>query len=187
MTRTTTGDARTDGPSTRAERRSARLEERRQHRQRGHSAEHAARQRRDRIGKLAFGGVITVVLAIGGYLAFGDFLGRGAAPAADAISVQASMAGFTPSEIHARAGEVVRLDFWTQDNPMHLRDGVHTMISEQLGLHAELPGATAAGTSRTPVEFTAPMTPGIYDIYCDTCCGGKDSPTMHGKVIVDAV
>jgi plastocyanin len=171
----------------RAERRAARIDQRRQHRERGHAAERAARRRRERIGKVAFGGVITIVLAIGGYLAFGDFLGRSAAPAAGAISVQASMAGFTPSEIHVTAGQAVTLDFWTQDNPVHLRDGVHTMISEQLGLHAELPGATAAGTSRTPVAFTAPMTPGTYDMYCDTCCGGKSSPTMHGKVVVDAV
>jgi len=26
----------------------------------------------------------------------------------------------------------------------------------------------------------------VYDIYCDTCCGGKASPTMHGKLIVTA-
>jgi plastocyanin len=130
--------------------------------------------------------VITAVLSVGGYLAFGDYLGRGGVPVANAISVQASMAGFTPSEIHVRAGEAVTLDFWTQDSPLHLRDGVHTMISHELGLHEELPGATAAGTSRVPVTFTAPTTLGTYDIYCDTCCGGKDSPTMHGKVIVDA-
>jgi cytochrome c oxidase subunit II len=173
-------------PTTRAERRAAALGEHRAHRSRGHAAERAARRRRDQIGKIAFGAVITVVLAVGGYLAFGDFLGRGGVPVANAISVQASMAGFTPSEIHVKAGEAVTLDFWTQDNPLHLRGGVHTMISHELGLHEELPGATAAGTSRVTVAFTAPATPGTYDIYCDTCCGGKDSPTMHGKVIVDA-
>lgn len=173
-------------PTTRAERRAAALEQHRAHRTRGHAAERAARQRRDRVGKIAFGVVITVVLAVGGYLAFGDFLGRGGVPVANGISIQASMAGFTPSEIHVKAGEAVTLDFWTQDNPVHLRDGVHTMISHELGLHEELPGATAAGTSRVAVAFTAPATPGIYDIYCDTCCGGKDSPTMHGQVIVDA-
>jgi hypothetical protein len=29
------------------------------------------------------------------------------------------------------------------------------------------------------------MKTGEYDIYCDTCCGGKASPTMHGKIVVD--
>lgn len=173
-------------PQRRAERRASALEERRAQRTRGHGAERDARRRRDRAGTIAFGAVITVVLAVGGYLAFGDFLGRGGVPGDGAISVQASMAGFTPSEIHVKAGEAVTLDFWTQDSPGHLRDGVHTMIGHELGLHEQLPGATAAGTSRIAVTFTAPSTPGTYDIYCDTCCGGKDSPTMHGKVIVDA-
>lgn len=173
-------------PMTRPERRAAALEEQRTHRSRGNATERIA-QRRDPARKIAFGVVITVVLAIGGYLAFGDLLGRGGVPAGSAISVQASMAGFTPSEIHVKAGEAVTLDFWTRDNPLHLRGGVHTMISQELGLNAELPGATAAGTSRIAVTFTAPATPGTYDIYCDTCCGGKASPTMHGKVIVDAV
>jgi cytochrome c oxidase subunit II len=135
---------------------------------------------------MAFGVVVAVVLVIGGYLAFGDFVGRGGAPTADAIRVQASMAGFSPSEIRVKAGQAVLLDFWTQDSTLHLRGGVHTMIGHELGLHAELPGATAAGTSRMAVEFTAPTTPGTYDIYCDTCCGGKESPTMHGKVVVEA-
>jgi heme/copper-type cytochrome/quinol oxidase subunit 2 len=31
-----------------------------------------------------------------------------------------------------------------------------------------------------------PMTPGDYDIYCDTCCGGKASPTMHGTLRIEA-
>jgi plastocyanin len=80
----------------------------------------------------------------------------------------------------------VTLDFWTQDSPLHLRDGVHTMIGHDLGLHEELAGAAAGGTSRVAVMFTAPMKPGTYDIYCDTCCGGRESPTMHGKIVVEA-
>jgi heme/copper-type cytochrome/quinol oxidase subunit 2 len=28
--------------------------------------------------------------------------------------------------------------------------------------------------------------PGTYDVYCDTCCGGKDSPTMHGSIVIEA-
>jgi plastocyanin len=172
-------------PASRTERRAAALEERQAHRRRGGAAARARLQRRDRIGRLAFGAVITVVLAVGAYLAFGDFLGR-SGPAAGAISVQASMAGFTPSEIHVKTGRAVNLDFWTQDSPGHLRDGVHTMISEELGLQVELPGAAAAATSRVSVDFTAPATAGTYDIYCDTCCGGRESPTMHGKVVVEA-
>jgi plastocyanin len=171
-------------PGSRAERRLAARQEHRIHRVRSHAAVRKASEDRRRTGTIAFSAVIVVVLALGAYLAFGDFLGRGA-PVSGAISVQASMAGFTPSTIHVKAGERVALDFWTQDSPGHLRGGVHTMIGHELGLHAELPGAAAAGTSHMPVEFTAPMTPGEYDIYCDTCCGGRDSPTMHGKIVVE--
>jgi heme/copper-type cytochrome/quinol oxidase subunit 2 len=60
------------------------------------------------------------------------------------------------------------------------------MISHELGLHEELPAAGPSGESRKVVVFSAPTAPGEYDIYCDTCCGGKASPTMHGKIVVDA-
>jgi heme/copper-type cytochrome/quinol oxidase subunit 2 len=63
---------------------------------------------------------------------------------------------------------------------------VHTMISDELGIYEELPAAGATGESRRVVEITTPTAPGSYDIYCDTCCGGKASPTMHGKLIVEA-
>lgn len=129
--------------------------------------------------------VVIAVLAFGGYLAFGDFLGPRGATADGAVSVQASMAGFTPSQIRVAAGQTVTLDFWTQDSPGHLKGGVHTMFSEALGLRAELPGADAVSTSRRMVTFTAPTVPGEYDIYCDTCCGGRESPSMHGKIIVE--
>jgi plastocyanin len=172
---------------TRAERRAALLAERHAERRRTQSAEYQARQRRsERIRKGAFGVIVAGVLAVGGYLAFGDFLGqRGATTSADAISVQSSMAGFGPA-IHVKAGQAVKLDWWTNDAAQHLQGGVHTMISEELGLHEELPAAGPSGESRRLVAFTAPMTPGDYDIYCDTCCGGKASPSMHGTIVVEA-
>jgi cytochrome c oxidase subunit II len=145
----------------------------------------AAERRNGRIRTTLFGVVATAVLAIGGYLAFGDFLGQRGATTAGAIGVQASMAGFTPAEIRVKAGDAVTLDFWTQDSSAHLERGVHTMISDELGIRAELPGADAVSESRVAVSFTAPMKPGRYDIYCDTCCGGKDSPTMHGTIVVE--
>jgi plastocyanin len=175
-----------DEVKTRAERRAALLEERHAERKRTHSAGFQARQRRtERIRQGAFVLIVAGVLAVGGYLAFGDFLGqRGATTIADAISVQSSMAGFGPA-IHVKAGQAVKLDWWTNDAAQHLESGVHTMISDELGLHEELPAAGPSGESRKLVAFTAPMKTGEYDIYCDSCCGGKASPTMHGKIIVD--
>ena len=133
----------------------------------------------ERVRLAAFGVTVLAVLAVGGWLAFGDFLTRPAA-AVGAIDIQSSMAGFTPSTIHVKAGSTVTLDWWTQDAAMHLQGGVHTMIAPDLGLYETLP----AESSRT-INWTVPDKPGMYDVYCDSCCGGKDSPTMHGKIVVE--
>lgn len=135
---------------------------------------------------LIFGAVAVAILAVGGFLAFGDFAGERGATTADAIGVQASMAGFTPKEIRVKAGAPVTMDFWTQDSAGHLEGGVHTMISETLGLRVELPGAAAVSASRVAVSFTAPATPGEYEIFCDSCCGGRENPTMRGTIVVEA-
>ncbi len=126
-----------------------------------------------------FGVIVIAVLAVGGYLAFGDFLNRPAA-AAGTIDVQSSMAGFTPSVIRVKAGSTVTLNWWTQDAAVHLQGGVHTMVAPELGLNEQLPAE-----SRRAVTWQVPNTPGTYDVYCESCCGGKDSPTMHGKIVVE--
>lgn len=173
---------------TRAERRAYLLDKRRAEHKREQSVEYRAGKRRsERLRKMAFSVVVAIVLVAGGYLAFGDFLGqRGAPTTAGAISVQASMAGFTPGAVEVIAGEEVTLDFWTQDSSAHLERGVHTLVSDELGIYSELPGADGISDSRVAVRFTAPTQPGEYDIYCDTCCGGQDNPTMHGKIVVVA-
>ena len=128
--------------------------------------------------RIAFGGLVIGVLALGAFLAFGDFFNRPVA-AAGTIDVQSSMAGFTPSVITVKAGQSVTLDWWTQDAAVHLQGGVHTMISPDLGLDEQLPAE-----SRRSVTWTVPDKPGTYDVWCESCCGGKDSPTMHGKIVV---
>lgn len=149
--------------------------------------DYAAERRSRRIRQGAFGLVVAAILAVGGYLAFGDLAGqRGAATTAEAVPVRLSMAGFTPSEVKIPAGKTVSLELWTTDAAPHLEGGVHTMISDELGIREELPAAGPTGESRKVVTVTAPVTPGVYDIYCDTCCGGKASPSMHGKLTVTA-
>jgi len=144
-------------------------------------AERQRTARNDRLRKLAFGGIVVAVLVVGGYLAFGDFLNRPAAGAtAGVIDVQSSMAGFTPSEIRVKAGETVTLKWWTQDAAVHLTGGVHTMISPELGLSEQLPAE-----STKMVTWTVPDKPGTYDVWCESCCGGKDAPQMHGKIVVE--
>lgn len=129
----------------------------------------------------AASGVVVAVLGTGLILGFGDFFDRPDAETADALPVQMSMAGFHPGIITAKAGEELRVELWTTDAAPHLHNGVHTLISDELGIYEEL-----AAESRRTVTLDMPMTPGDYDIYCDTCCGGKASPTMHGTLRVEA-
>ena len=136
----------------------------------------------ERARPVIFGAIVVAVLGIGAYVAFGDFLDRPgtAAAGSDTINVQSSMAGFTPSEIRVKAGSTVDLEWWTQDAAVHLENGVHTMVAPDLGLNEALP----AESSRV-VGWTVPDKPGTYDVYCDSCCGGKDNPQMHGKIVVE--
>jgi plastocyanin len=167
----------TSQPESRAERRAAMLAERRAERDKIRAT---ARSRWDATRKVAFGAIVALVLAGGGYLAFGDFLGRPAA-ADGSIDVQSSMAGFTPSEIRVTAGTTATLDWWTDDAAIHLEGGMHTMVAPELGLSESLPAE-----GRRTVVWQVPDKPGTYDVYCDSCCGGKESPSMHGKIVIEA-
>jgi plastocyanin len=150
-------------------------------RRRARDAERARMVRTEGLRKLGFAVTVVAVLAIGGVLAFGDFFDRPSDGAGSGVlDVQSSMAGFSPSDIHVVAGTTVTLNWWTQDAAMHLEGGVHTMIAPDLDLYETLP----AESSRT-VTWTVPDMPGTYDVYCDTCCGGKGSPTMHGRIVVE--
>lgn len=124
---------------------------------------------------------VIAVLGAGLVLGFGDFLGRPDAASSAAMPVRMSMAGFDPQIITGKAGTDLQLELWTTDGAPHLHGGVHTLISEQLGIYEELPAE-----SRRTVTLHMPNVPGDYDIYCDTCCGGKQSPTMHGRIRVVA-
>jgi cytochrome c oxidase subunit II len=128
--------------------------------------------------RYALGAVVVVlVLGTGLVLGFGDFIGRPDGTAA--TPVRMSMAGFEPQMIHATAGEELTIELWTTDSALHLERGVHTLISDELGIYEELPAE-----SRKTVTLQMPTEAGTYDIYCDTCCGGKASPSMHGRLHV---
>lgn len=128
----------------------------------------------------AGGGVVAVTLALGLVLGFGDLFGRpDATSAGQIVPVRMSMAGFEPSIVEAVAGEELTVELWTTDSAPHLSGGVHTLISDELGFYEEL-----AADSRRTITLQMPEASGDYDIYCDTCCGGKQSPSMHGTLRV---
>jgi cytochrome c oxidase subunit II len=131
---------------------------------------------------VAFVVVAAVILATGVYLAGSVFLGqRGTTAVANAIPMRTSMAGFEPKVLTAKPGETLTIDWWNTDGAMHLEGGVHTLVSDALSIRYELPAE-----SRKTITITAPTTPGDYDFWCDSCCGGKGSETMHGTLRVEA-
>lgn len=143
----------------------------------------------------AFIGIAAIVLAAGLYYASNFMFSGGPgpanpgianasgmiAPASGTIDLGISMAGFDPSKIVAKPGQVLTFNWWTTDAAPHLANGVHTLISDSMNLHLSL-----KAQSKETIQITAPMQPGDYDFWCDSCCGGKDSPDMHGTVEVKA-
>ena len=133
-------------------------------------------------GFSGFALVAVVILGAGTYLAASVFLGTRGGNAEGYLPVRLSMAGFDPKTIDATVGETVKLNFWNTDNAMHLDGGgVHTFIMDSQKIYVSIPPEAQKAYS-----FTAPATPGDYDFYCNTCCGGKASPTMHGTLHVTA-
>ncbi len=131
---------------------------------------------------LLAGGVVVLVLGAGLVVGFGDFFGR-PTDTGSVITMRISMAGYSPNVLVAKPGETLTIDWWNTDNAMHLDGGgLHTLIAPELGINEKLPAE-----SRKTIQITAPTTPGDYDFYCDSCCGGKESPTMHGTLRVQAV
>jgi cytochrome c oxidase subunit 2 len=146
------------------------------------AAQQAVERRARRIRTAAFGAIVVAVLGVGVALAASDFVGqRGTTTVAAAVPMRIGMSGFEPRVIHARPGQTVTLDWWNTDGAVHLEGGIHTMVSDALGIRLELPAE-----SRRFVTIAAPMKPGDYDFWCDSCCGGKASPAMHGTLRVEA-
>jgi plastocyanin len=130
---------------------------------------------------IAFAMVAVLIVGTGAYLAGSVFLGqRDKTTVTGAIPMRISMAGYDPAVLHARPGQTVTIDWWNTDGAMHLEGGVHTLVSDTLAIRYELPAE-----SRRTITITAPTKPGDYDFWCDSCCGGKESPAMHGTLRVE--
>jgi plastocyanin len=106
-----------------------------------------------------------------------------AAPAdVTAVQVQASMGGFKPATLEVRAGQTVRVEFSSIDTAFHGDGGGwHELAIDKLGLDWKV-----GPQSSEVFEFAAPTEPGTYAWYCDICCGGKENPSMQGRLTVTA-
>ncbi len=99
-----------------------------------------------------------------------------------AVQVQASMGGFEPATLDVKAGQTVRVEFSSMDTAFHSDGGGwHQFAIDKLGLDWKV-----GPQSSEVFEFAAPTEPGTYAWYCDICCGGKENPSMQGRLTVTA-
>ena len=131
--------------------------------------------------RLAIFGALAVLV---GGLAVGLAVSRVIGPPATdttAVAMKISMEGFAPADLTARAGSEVRIDLINPDSSMHSDGGgIHTFHIDSLDVHE-----TVQPLSDLVFTFSAPQA-GTYTFYCDTCCGGKENPSMNGTLTVTA-
>jgi len=122
----------------------------------------------------------TLALAI--YLLVAAFTPPKLAPVAGhVIDVKANMAGFDQREIRVKAGQPVTLRLTSLDNQHHTDGGgKHQWAVDELGVNIVAPPLGSSVATFTPGKA------GVYQFYCDICCGGRANPSMQGKLIVEA-
>lgn len=134
-----------------------------------------------RVRLTAFGVIVLVVGGVAIALAVDRFQGP-AASDATAVQVHASMAGFEPAGLTVKAGQTVRIEFSSMDTPYHSDGGGrHQLAIDELAIDWRV-----GPESSQVFELKAPGVPGTYSWYCDICCGGKENPSMRGKLTVTA-
>jgi len=140
-------------------------------------------QPRRRSGPLRLAVFALIVLGVGG-AAVGLVVSRLVAPGATdtaALQVHASMGGFEPAALTAKAGQPVKIEFRSMDTAFHSDGGGwHQFAIDELGIDWKV------GPEEGKVfQLTAPAA-GTYTWYCDICCGGKENPAMRGTLTVTA-
>ena len=105
---------------------------------------------------------------------------KGAPIDATATAVRVSMSGFNPATITVKAGTPLKIDLINMDNQYHTdAGGWHNFAMDDFAMNVTVEPLGQA-------VFTVPTsTPGTYGWYCSTCCGGRESPSMNGRVIVE--
>lgn len=97
------------------------------------------------------------------------------------LTLRVEMAGFTPPNLTAPAGRPLRVRIVNPDNSHHSDGGgVHGFTVVALGVDARIQPET------TSVVTIPAAQPGDYAFYCDTCCGGKENPSMQGVLKIRA-
>lgn len=126
--------------------------------------------------------VVITVVAAAGWLLLPVLWGESPRPAGgDRAEITATMGGFSARVIRAKAGRPLTVRLTSLDTRFHTDGGGrHQFAIDALGVSVIAP---PGGTRE--VTFT-PTASGVYDYYCDVCCGGRANPTMVGRLIVEA-
>jgi heme/copper-type cytochrome/quinol oxidase subunit 2 len=137
------------------------------------------RAARSRNRAIAFG--IIAFMAVG--LA-GIFLWRAFAPAPDVMAdvrIHTTMGGFVPQVVRATVGKPITIQLVNRDSSFHTDGGGwHQFAIDELGVNAKV------GPESTQLVTLTPTRAGTYEFYCDVCCGGKENPSMRGRLEVSA-
>ena len=132
--------------------------------------------------KISYLLIVAGTTGLAGWLLAPAFWSEGSGSSSDAIvEIKGTMGGFSKSVIRAKAGRPLTVRLTSVDNQFHTDGGgKHQFAIDALGVNLIAP---PLGTREA--TFT-PSTPGVYEYYCDICCGGRANPTMVGKLIVEA-
>ncbi len=138
-----------------------------------------ARAARSRNRAIVFGVIAFMVVGLTGI-----FLWRAFAPvptAAADVRIRTTMEGFTPSVIRAKVGKPITIQLINRDSSFHTDGGGwHQFAIDELGVNAKVRPESTELVTLTPTRA------GTYEFYCDVCCGGKENPSMRGKLEVSA-
>lgn len=96
-------------------------------------------------------------------------------------TLRITMEGFTPPTLTIPANRLVRIKIVNPDSSHHSDGGgIHEFAVTKLGIDAKVQPET------TQVVTIPPSPAGDYAFYCDTCCGGKENPSMQGVLKIKA-
>ncbi|MCD8501316.1 MAG: cupredoxin domain-containing protein [Bacillaceae bacterium] len=90
-----------------------------------------------------------------------------------------TMSGFEPDVLYLEAGvekDVKLVNMETKALVGH--DMLHQYASDELGFNYLLHAGEERWITLKVDE------PGEYEVYCDTCCGGRENPYMRTKIVV---
>ncbi len=97
------------------------------------------------------------------------------------VTLRIDMGGFTPATLTAPANTRLRVRIVNPDSSMHSDGGgIHGFTIVKLGVDALIQPET------TQVVTIPASAAGDYAFYCDTCCGGKENPSMQGLLKLKA-